>query len=154
MSGDKHKKRNGQRPKSHNARKPRLEFLCDNNMTTRLRSEVNSIPGYNTQNLRDRGLADVADLRVKVEAVRLNTPILTFDSDFTDPVNFQICTHPGVLYINMSSQNPSLVAPRLRRFLQSRYYSKCKHAIVELREDVAIVTSRKGLEPVIHYMDT
>ena len=120
-------------------------------MTVQLRQEVNTIPGYRTYRLQDLGLASLKDPSVRDVARRRHTLILTFDQDFLDPVDFKICTHPGVLCVRMSSQRPSHVAPRLRTFLESQHYKKCKHAIVELRDHVAIVTSRKGVEPAINY---
>jgi len=152
MSGRNHRKRQGQRRKRNVPKRPKLVFLCDNNMTARLIEEINSISGYRTVSLKDLGLSDISDLGVKDKANRLNAPILTFDHDFTDPVNFKICTHPGVLWIHMSSQRPVHVVPRLRQFLQSSLYIKCKHAIVDLRDDVIIVTSRKGQEAEISYL--
>jgi len=152
MSGAKQKKRKGHRRRDR-APKPRLAFLCDTNMTTQLRDEVNAIPGYRTYRAQDLGIAAVKDPTIRDAATRRNVLILTFDRDFTNPVDFKICTHPGVLWIHMSSQRPFHVAPRLRRFLTSPHYQKCKHAIVELRDRVAIVTSRQGLEPEINYYD-
>ncbi len=120
-------------------------------MTSAIRKAVNNLPGYNTTRLQDQGLSGIDDPSLLPEVNRLRTPILTFDRDFTDPVRFRICTHPGVLWVHMSSQRPLHVAPRLQRFLRSEYDKKCKHALVELRDNVAVVTSRKGQEPEIRY---
>jgi len=112
---------------------------------------VGQLKGYHTWQVQELGLSSIKDPGVREEAVRRKVLILTFDKDFLDPVNFKICTHPGVLHLQMSSQASSHVFPRLKTWLQSVNYHKCKHAVVQLRDEVAIVTSKKGQEPEIRY---
>jgi hypothetical protein len=88
---------------------------------------------------------------VREEACKRRVLILTFDEDFLDPVTFPVCTHPGIVHIQMRSQAVSYILPRMRRWLESSHYRRCKHATVQLRDEVAIVTSKKGLEPEIRY---
>jgi len=151
--GAKRRKTKGRRPNTHTKPKPRLFFLCDENMTPTIRQAVDGIKGYRTTRLQDHGLSGALDPNVIREVNKIKSLILTFDRDFTDPTLYKICTHPGVLWLHMSRQAPSYVVPRLEQFLRSDHYSKCKHAVVELRDDIAIVTSRTGQQPEIPHFN-
>lgn len=153
-SGAKRRKRRGHRPSSR-IRKNKLHFLVDHHITTAIREAVSRIEGYTTVRVQDLGLQQSMDqYRIKDEAIKRNAIVLTSDSDFSSPIDFRICTHPGVLWIHMSSQHSSHIIPRLKRFLQSTNYAKCRHALVELRDFTAVVVSKNGQEQQINYYST
>jgi len=116
-----------------------------------LGAAIGKLPNYHTWQVQDLGMASIKDPGVREEAVRRGVLILTFDKDFTDPVDFRICTHPGVVLIQMSSQATSHILPRLTRWLRSSHSRKIKHAVTLLRDEVALITTKKGLEPEIRY---
>jgi predicted nuclease of predicted toxin-antitoxin system len=131
--------------------KSKLEFLCDANCPRDICSLINAIPGCHTRHANDLGLSNTGDLGIKEEAVRRKAIILTFDSDFIDPVVFKICTHPGVILLDMSLESASYIGPRLRAFFGARRYKKCKHAIVILQDELAIIRSPKGLVEIPYH---
>ena len=113
---------------------------------------MNQISGYRALRMQELGLDEGSDSgSIKASAVQRKALILTFDGDFLDQNTFKICTHPGVLRLSMNSQATSYILPRLTQFLWSTDYKRCRHSIVELRDQVAIVRSKQGLQRPIRY---
>ena len=100
------------------------------------------MPGYSVRTVRSLGLAQAYDAgALKAKANELRAIILTRDKDFLDPADFQICTHPGVLRLDLPSALSTCV-PRIEAFLQSPHYKLCKHAVVRLGVSTALVQTR------------
>lgn len=142
-SGAKSRKRKGRR-RARPTRKVRLLILCDHNINRKIREAIGRLGNYQIAYAEYLGLSDVGDPLIKKEANDKHAIILTNDSEFSDQVNFAICTHPGILWINMRSQRADYVGPRVEAFLRSRHYSRCKHVLVQLRDDTFIATDRNG----------
>jgi hypothetical protein len=102
-----------------------------------MRAAVSEVPGYAASEMDTYGLApDSLDHgAIKDTANRLKYQVLTKDQDFLDQVKFAICTHPGVLVVNLRTQRPTVVCSRIVVFLKSQYFKVCKHGIVELRDE-------------------
>jgi hypothetical protein len=156
-SGQKRKKKNHRRPQSSKTRRlkaPRLLLLCDHDVERRIREHVSRLPGFSTQSVTVLGLSErVKDWgAIKDKANELKAIILTRDKDFLNQVNFQICTHPGVIRIAPPT-SPEYWNRRLTIFL-TKHYRVCKHAIVELRGESAFVQSEiSGRVEEIKYLD-
>jgi predicted nuclease of predicted toxin-antitoxin system len=144
VSGQKRLKKAGRRKRSSGRRaiEQRLSFLCDHNIERRVREAVGQIPGYSVESLSFLGLARATDSGgVKTEANRRRAVIITRDHDYLDPIDFRICTHPGILLLSLYLPLDETVE-RLRAFLTSQYWKRCRHAIVQLRAEVALIQDR------------
>ena len=117
-------------------------FLCDHNIERSLADAVHALPGYRVITLQSLGMERSRDYgQIKSKANELKAVILTRDGDFLDEVNFRICTHPGVLRLKLPHA-PSEYQPRVKAFLMSRHYKRCKHATVELHPTAAFVRAK------------
>ena len=115
---------------------------------------IAALPSYTARTLQSLGLTRARDTGgVKAKAVELKAIMMTRDHDYLDQVDFRICTHPGVLLLELPAA-PSECIPRVHAFLTSPLYKRCRHATVRLRGDSAFVQAKHG-GPVeeVHYFD-
>jgi predicted nuclease of predicted toxin-antitoxin system len=122
---------------------PRLRFLADHNVEATLTDAVAKLKGYRVERLAIYGLQRARDPLVKEKARELQAVILTRDGDYLDPVTFRICTHPGVLHLDLSS-DPEEFVPQIRAFLTSRHFKRCRHTVVRLGPHQALVQTKPG----------
>lgn len=121
-----------------------MDFLCDHDVERSICERVGALPGYTTTSLRILGLSQAHDKGlVKQTTNARKAVILTKDRDYLDEVDFRICTHPGVLFLEHPSA-PAEVIPRLEDFLKSSHFKVCRHAVVRLRGDVIYIQSEPG----------